>query len=180
MANGQNDDSAAAYSICTTGLPASPGAAAEDLGTAQIAEVIAGNSATSVKLASFTPAKEGFDPTNGASFAPGDSGPGFTSAVKGTVRKIPPIQPQYLQFMAAAVVLLTGAFIAFYFAGVKNNTVEFLISTDMEMKKVNWSTRKDIMTSTWVVVGASFLLAGVLFGIDLVFQWLFKLIHVLQ
>jgi len=150
----------------------------EVLGTAEVLS-FERNSST-IRVGSFLPVKEGFDPTSGLTFAKADDGSGFVGSVKGNIRKLPPIRAQYLQLGAALVVLLLGATVAYLFAGARSGSVEFLIATDMEMKKVNWSTRRDIMTSTWVVVGAAFLLAGVLFGIDLVFQYVFKLIGVLE
>ncbi len=44
--------------------------------------------------------------------------------------------------------------------------MEFLIATDGEMKKVNWSTRKEVRGLPMVVVIASFLLAMIIFVID--------------
>lgn len=151
---------------------------AELLGTAAITSF--DQSSQTLKIGSFVPAKEGYEAALAASFAKTDDARGFTAPIKGTLRKVPLIQPIYLQGIAAAATLLIGALLAFYFAGVRSGSVEFLISTDMEMKKVNWSTRKDIINSTWVVVGAAFLLAGVLFGIDIVFQQAFQLIGILE
>ena len=55
-----------------------------------------------------------------------------------------------------------------------------LIATDMEMKKVNWSTRKDIIASTYVVIGAAFLIAALIFGVDIFLKELFERIGVLK
>jgi len=48
------------------------------------------------------------------------------------------------------------------------------------MKKVNWSTRKHIIDSTWVVVGATFLIAAVLWIFDVALSRLMTWINVLQ
>ena len=48
------------------------------------------------------------------------------------------------------------------------------------MKKVNWSTRKEVIGSTWVVVVACFLIAAFLFSIDFVFAMFFRAIKVLE
>jgi preprotein translocase SecE subunit len=149
----------------------------EVLGTAEVKSF--DPSSQLVTIHDFTPAKEDNDPTAASAFAAAE-GTGFAAGVKGGMRKIPAVQPVILQGVGAAVVLLLGAVLAFYFAGVKKNTVEFLISTDMEMKKVNWSTKRDIKNSTLVVVGAAVLLASALFGIDVIFQQFFKVIKVLQ
>lgn len=57
---------------------------------------------------------------------------------------------------------------------------EFLIATDSEMKKVNWTSRKELWGSTKVVIFFMLAIAGILFLVDLVFHWLFFLIDVLK
>ena len=151
---------------------------AELLGTAEVVEYNSGS--RTVRIGSFTPAKDGLEAAAASTLAKADDGSGFTASIRGSLNKVPMVQPIILQGVAAALVLLIGAGLAYYFSGVKPGSVEFLISTDMEMKKVNWSTKKDIKNSTLVVVAAAFLLAGVLFTIDVGFQAFFKLINVLQ
>ena len=91
------------------------------------------------------------------------------------------IFPQiYLQLGGFSLVVLFGSIIIYYLVGVARKSSEFLIATDGEMKKVNWGTRKDVIGSTWVVVVASFLIALVLFVIDLGFSRLFRFIGVLE
>ena len=48
------------------------------------------------------------------------------------------------------------------------------------MRKVNWSTRKEIIGSTQVVIVAAFLLAAFLFGIDTAFAKFFQIIGVIE
>jgi len=62
----------------------------------------------------------------------------------------------------------------------KPTNVDFLIATDSEMKKVNWTSRKDLIGSTKVVVIFMALMAVFLFVCDVLFSELFKLIHVLK
>lgn len=57
---------------------------------------------------------------------------------------------------------------------------DFLIATEGEMKKVNWSSRREIVGSTKVVILFTVLLAALLFVIDLVFQSLFTYMGVLK
>jgi preprotein translocase subunit SecE len=64
------------------------------------------------------------------------------------------------------------------FSGRK--TGDFMIATEGEMKKVSWSTRKEVVGSTIVVIAFTVLLAGLLFLVDLVFQSLFRWINVLK
>ena len=54
--------------------------------------------------------------------------------------------------------------------------VDFLIATDSEMKKVNWTSRKELIGSTKVVIIFMFLIAFILFVLDLLFSTVFYLI----
>jgi len=52
-------------------------------------------------------------------------------------------------------------------------SADFLIATEGEMKKVSWSSRKEIVGSTKVVIVTTFLMAGILFFVDILFQMMF-------
>jgi preprotein translocase SecE subunit len=62
----------------------------------------------------------------------------------------------------------------------KLTSVDFLVATDSEMKKVNWTSRKELIGSTKVVVVFMFLIAFLLFGIDIFFSYFFYFIGVLK
>ena len=62
----------------------------------------------------------------------------------------------------------------------KPSNVDFLIATDSEMKKVNWTSRKDLFGATKVVIIFMFLIAGILLLIDVIFGYFFQLITVLK
>jgi preprotein translocase SecE subunit len=62
----------------------------------------------------------------------------------------------------------------------KPGNVDFLIATDSEMKKVNWTTKGELMGSTRVVVLFLFFIAIFLSLVDLVFYELFHFIKVLE
>jgi preprotein translocase subunit SecE len=57
---------------------------------------------------------------------------------------------------------------------------DFLIATDSEMKKVNWTSRKELIGSTKVVVFFMIIIATVLFLVDVFFGYLFYFLHVLK
>ena len=57
---------------------------------------------------------------------------------------------------------------------------DFLIGTEGEMKKVSWSSKKEIISSTKVVVITVFLLAIILATVDVGFAKLFNWIGVLK
>ncbi len=62
----------------------------------------------------------------------------------------------------------------------KPANVDFLIATDSEMKKVNWTSRKDLIGSTKVVIVFMFFIATFLALADLLFSFLFEVIGVLK
>jgi preprotein translocase subunit SecE len=81
--------------------------------------------------------------------------------------------------------LLVALFAAIYAAVAfhvmnKPTYADFLIATDSEMKKVNWTTQKELLGSTKIVIGFVFVMALVLFLYDLFFQLIFYLLGVLK
>lgn len=78
----------------------------------------------------------------------------------------------------AAVALGTAAIL--YWIMNRPRTVQFLIDTDSEMRKVNWPNKREIYGSTWVVICGTVLLAVLLFAIDSAFIFIFRFIGVLQ
>jgi len=147
------------------------------VGQALVQQFTPSQSGGSLVIESFDPA-EGFrDPLPARRVVlPETSAGGDVAAVSG----IPVFPPQYLWAGVAAITILIGTSITYWLVGVKHGTVEFLIATDNEMKKVNWSNRKDVMNSTLVVIIASVLIAAGLFAADLVFSQFFKAVGVLQ
>ncbi|MCC6660744.1 MAG: preprotein translocase subunit SecE [Phycisphaerales bacterium] len=86
----------------------------------------------------------------------------------------------YIQASGVGVIIIAGTLLIYWLVGSNPGTSEFLIATDGEMKKVNWSTKKNIVDSTWVVIGYSVLLAVGLYAVDTAFATFFKLIKVLE
>jgi len=86
----------------------------------------------------------------------------------------------YLQGGVAAATLLLGAIIIFYLCYTNKRTSEFLIATEGEMKKVNWSSRREVFGSTWVVIGISVIIAAILFVTDIFFQGIAQRINLIQ
>jgi preprotein translocase SecE subunit len=62
----------------------------------------------------------------------------------------------------------------------KPGNVDFLIATDSEMKKVNWTSRREIIGSTKVVIAFMFAIAALLFLTDIFFGYFFQFIKVLK
>ena len=61
--------------------------------------------------------------------------------------------------VAAAIMLSSAALAPLlgFIARKPSQTVDFMIATEGEMKKVNWSTRREILGSTWVVIAVTML-----------------------
>lgn len=147
-----------------------------EVGTIQVASFEQGEFSSKVTLD--TPAlAEGVVPSDIEALQP----QGFDTPIGiRSVLTIPVVDQLYVQGGAAGLVLLVGAGLIFYFIGSHPSSCEFLIATDGEMKKVNWSTRREVLGSTWVVIASSFLIAGMLYVVDLAFQSFFVAIGVLQ
>jgi len=99
----------------------------------------------------------------------------YTRAANGDLAYIPvPV--------CAGAALGILALILFFVWRVTNkpSNVDFLIATDSEMKKVNWTTRKELIGSTKVVIFFVLLIAALLFTLDVVFGYFFQLIKVLE
>lgn len=50
--------------------------------------------------------------------------------------------------------------------------ITFLKEVKVELKKVNWPTRKQTIKYTLIVIGVSFAVAIFLGGLDFIFTWL--------
>jgi preprotein translocase subunit SecE len=55
----------------------------------------------------------------------------------------------------------------------KSTIADFLIASEGEIKKVSWSSRREIVVSTTVVICVVILMAVGLAVIDLLFNWMF-------
>lgn len=112
---------------------------------------------------------------------PAATGPGtlWNAQISGA-EGIPAFQIVYVQAAVATAILIIGGMLVYIYVGRKPSSAEFLISTDGEMRKVNWSTKKIILDSTYVVIAASVLIAGFIFLWDVLISNFFKIIHVVR
>lgn len=74
----------------------------------------------------------------------------------------------------------TGAALLAWWAMNKPRNVDFLIATDVEMHKVNWTSRQELFGSTRVVIFFLFMIAAILFLIDIGTGAFFQLIGLLK
>jgi len=77
-------------------------------------------------------------------------------------------------FLAAIGVLL------WWFAGFNPKSVDFLVATEGEMKKVNWSSRREIVGSTVVVIAMTIIISLFCWVCDFAFSSLFVWMRVLD
>src|SRR6266566_6943711 len=84
-----------------------------------------------------------------------------------------------MKLIITAIFCAVTAGLAWYYLN-KPKVVDFFIATESEMKKVNWTSRKEIIGSTKVVIGFMFLIAALLFIYDQYFTRIFYLLGVLK
>jgi preprotein translocase subunit SecE len=70
--------------------------------------------------------------------------------------------------------------LTYWVVGLNRKANDFFIATEGEMKKVNWSTRAEVIRSTKVVIVTVVLMAILLFVVDVGFMLFFSSIKVLQ
>ncbi len=79
-----------------------------------------------------------------------------------------------------SVLLAVLGVVLFWIAGSNRKTNDFFIATEGEMKKVSWSTKKEVIGSTKVVLAFTFMMALFLFIVDGTFIVIFSSLDVLQ
>jgi len=84
-----------------------------------------------------------------------------------------------MKVIITAIFVAIAAGLTWYYLN-KPFVVDFSTATESEMKKVNWTSRREIIGSTKVVIIFMFLIAFFLFFVDLFFAYLFYLIKVLH
>lgn len=90
------------------------------------------------------------------------------------------IEPIYVAAGAATLVFAVCAWLVYRWVAIKPATVDFLVATEAEMKKVNWSTRREIFGSTWVVLTITFAITMFVYLFDYTFFFLFVWMKVLD
>ncbi len=83
--------------------------------------------------------------------------------------------PPFVQYGVPSLLVVALGVLLFWMVN-RPSSADFLIATEGEMKKVSWSSRKEIVGSTKVVIVATFMLAVILAAVDAGFAVLSKLI----
>ncbi len=82
-------------------------------------------------------------------------------------------------YLVCGIVLATGLWVSYRIVNFPK-FADFLIAVEAEMNKVSWPSRGELVRSSLVVIFVILLLAGVLFGFDVLWAALFKAIGVLK
>jgi preprotein translocase subunit SecE len=75
----------------------------------------------------------------------------------------------WVETMAPVAIFLGVCVLVFWLVN-KPNLADFMIASEGEMKKVNWSSRQEITVSTVVVISVVVILAVLLGAADFIFQ----------
>jgi preprotein translocase subunit SecE len=106
---------------------------------------------------------------------------GLTAFVHNKLTLIQAVEENlYLRTLLPVLVLVAAAYGIFWAVARQPKVVEFLIATEGEMKKVNWSSRREVWGATKVVIVTVFALAFMLFVVDTIFIFFFSSIGVLH
>ncbi len=79
----------------------------------------------------------------------------------------------WLAMLVPAVVLVVLSALTYWLLN-RPTVADFLIAAEGELKKVNWSSRKEIAVSTFVVIVVVIIMAALLGMTDFVFSFVFR------
>ncbi len=106
--------------------------------------------------------------------------PMFTPPNPTDVQNLHAMRMAQMTTLSVCAAVLLGMFLLVFYILNKPYYADFLIATDSEMKKVNWTSRAELMGSTKVVILFMFVIAALLFVFDLFFGYLFYFMDVLK
>ncbi|MSR29202.1 MAG: preprotein translocase subunit SecE [Phycisphaerales bacterium] len=90
------------------------------------------------------------------------------------------INPIYLSWGAGGLLVALCLPFVYLWTARSETTVDFLVATETEMKKVSWPTRREVSGSTIIVIAASAVIAIFCFLFDQAFFFLFVQMNVLK
>ena len=91
------------------------------------------------------------------------------------VSDLPVIGSISIYAVIALAVVALGMFLVHLLLN-RAGTVDLLIETEQELKKVSWPSRREVRNATMVVVLVTFTMATMLYGFDNLLQTLFRLV----
>ncbi len=104
----------------------------------------------------------------------------FASFVLDQLRRFEFSENLLVRYLIPVVIVLASGLGIFHLFGRSRRVVDFMIATESEMRKVNWSTRREVLGATRVVIVTVLALGIVLFVVDVLFMLFFEWIGVLR
>jgi len=92
--------------------------------------------------------------------------------------KLKAYAPPAVQYGVPSLFVAVLGLLVFWMVN-RPKSADFLIATEGEMKKVSWSSRKEIIGSTKVVIVATFIMAAILATVDAGFAYVFHRLGVM-
>ena len=89
-------------------------------------------------------------------------------------------EPTYVRVVVMLITALVFAWFGWMIIGTRRKSVEFLIATEGEMRKVNWSSRREVELSTRAVIGLTIIIAVYCWAFDVGFASIFRWMTVLR
>ncbi len=90
------------------------------------------------------------------------------------------LEPTYVRVAIMLLAALVFGGITWFLLGRHRSTVEFMVATEGEMRKVNWSSRREVEAATRVVILLTIFTAAYCWGFDIVFASIFRWMTVLR
>ncbi|GAB4161215.1 MAG: hypothetical protein Kow00107_09040 [Planctomycetota bacterium] len=81
-----------------------------------------------------------------------------------------------IDWLGAAVLILLGLAAGFYFAAVHKKTVNYIVDTDEEMRKVSWPSKEELKDSSILVIVVMIILGAITSVFDAIFLQLLKIL----
>ena len=90
-----------------------------------------------------------------------------------------PVSAKWLRGLIPLSVVLICSYVLLRVVNSKK-AADFMIATEGEMKKVSWSSKKEIIGSTKIVIATLLIMGVILFCVDLFFSKFMKIVGVQQ
>lgn len=87
---------------------------------------------------------------------------------------------RYIQFGVATAAIVGLGLLGYWMLALNRRICDFMIATESEMKKVHWTSRREIIGSTKVVIFVMIALSVLLFVVDMLFLAAFSAAGVLK
>ena len=81
------------------------------------------------------------------------------------------------EYIISGAILVAGLWFCFRLINIPR-FADFLIAVEAEMNKVSWPTRQELVRSSIVVIFIIFFMAALLYGFDIIWEQLFRILSI--